>query len=124
MLCCATVASVMSNFAILWPVVRQASLCMGFSRKEYWSGLPCPPPGDLPKPGIKSESLMSPVLAGRFFTTSATWGAPWIIITASSLFASNFSLFKFFSHITVSPRFDHGVSQLRIHAVSLLRVSY
>ena len=46
---------------------------MGFSSQEYWSGLPCPPPRDLPDPGIKPASLTSPVLAGRFFTTSATW---------------------------------------------------
>ena len=44
---------------------------MGFSRQEYWSGLPCPSPGDLPNLGI--EPLMSPALAGRFFTTSVTW---------------------------------------------------
>ena len=44
----------------LWIVARQAPLSMGFSRQEYWSGLPCPPPGDLPEPGIKPESLMSP----------------------------------------------------------------
>ena len=47
----------------------------GTSRQEYWSGLPCPPPGDLPDPGIERVSLMSPALAGRFFTTSATWEA-------------------------------------------------
>ena len=44
---------------------------MGFSRQEYWSGLPRPP-GDLPDPGIEPASLMSPALAGGFFTTSAT----------------------------------------------------
>ena len=48
---------------------------MGFSRQEYWSGLPCPSPGDLPE-GIEPASLMSPDLAGKFFTTSATWEAP------------------------------------------------
>ena len=48
---------------------------MGFSRQEYWSGLPCPPPGALPDPGIELASLMSPALAGAFFTTSATWKA-------------------------------------------------
>ena len=42
---------------------------MGFSRQEYWSGLPRPLPGDLPDPGIKPESLMSPAMAGGFFTT-------------------------------------------------------
>ena len=60
-------------FATLWTVTHQAPLSMGF----YWSGLPCPPPGDLPDPGIKPTFLMSPsILAGWFFTTSATWEAP------------------------------------------------
>ena len=45
---------------------------MGFSRQEYWSGLPCPPPGDLPDPETEPESLTSPALAGGFFTTSTT----------------------------------------------------
>ena len=48
---------------------------MGFLRREYWSGLHVPPPGDLPDPGIKPSSLMSPALASRFLTTSATWEA-------------------------------------------------
>ena len=45
-------------------VAHQAHLSMGFSRQEYWSGLHCPPPGDLPDLGIKPTSLMSPVLTG------------------------------------------------------------
>ena len=49
---------------------------MGFSREEYWSALPCSPSGDLPDPGIEPESLVSPALGGRFFTTGATWEAP------------------------------------------------
>ena len=48
---------------------------MEFSRQEYWSGLPGPPPGDLPYPGIKPLSLRSPALAGGFFSISATWEA-------------------------------------------------
>ena len=52
--------------------VHQAFLSMGFSGQEYWSGLPCPPPRDLPDPGIKPTSLKAYALAGRFFTTSAT----------------------------------------------------
>ena len=48
---------------------------MGFSRQEYWSELPFPMMEDLPDPGIKPVSLMSPALAGGFFTTSATWEA-------------------------------------------------
>ena len=53
----------------------QASLSMGFSRKEYWSELSCPYPRDLPNPVMEPMSLASPALAGRFFTTSATWEA-------------------------------------------------
>ena len=56
-------------FATLWTVARQAPLSMGFSRQEYWSRLPCPPPGESSWP----RSLTSPALAGGFFTTSATW---------------------------------------------------
>ena len=48
---------------------------MGFSRQEYWSGLPFPTPGDLSNPGIEPTSLTSPALAGGFFTTSTTWEA-------------------------------------------------
>ena len=48
--------SVMANSATLWTVAHQAPYSMGFSRQEYWSGLPCPPPGDLPNPGIKPRS--------------------------------------------------------------------
>ena len=57
-----------------WAVAGQTPLSMGFSRQGYWSKLSCPPPWDLP-PGIEATSLMSPALAGRFFTTSATWEA-------------------------------------------------
>ena len=76
--CCA----VLSRFSRVWlfetwqTVALQTPLSMRFSRQEYWSGLPCPPPGDLPDPGIEPMSLMSPALAGGFFTTSATWEAP------------------------------------------------
>ena len=45
-----------------WTVACQASLSMGFSRQEYWSGLPCPPPGDLPNAGIEPTSLTFPAL--------------------------------------------------------------
>ena len=54
--------------ATVWIGTRQAPLSMGFSRQEYWSGLPFPPPWDLPYAGIKPASLAFPALAGRFFT--------------------------------------------------------
>ena len=72
-----SVASAMPNSATPWTVTYQALLSMGFSRQEYWSGLPCPPPGDLPNPGIRPISLMSPALAGGLFTASATWEGWW-----------------------------------------------
>ena len=56
-------------FLTPWTVAHQAPLFMGFPRQEYWKGLPFPPPGGLPNPGIKPASLVSPALAGRFFTT-------------------------------------------------------
>ena len=57
-------------FASLWTVAHQAPLSMGFSRQESWSGLPCPPPGDLPNPGFESVCLMALALPSRFFTTT------------------------------------------------------
>ena len=54
-------------------IAQQAALSMEFSRQEYWSELPCPPPEDIPEPVIESTSLVSPALAGGFFTTGATW---------------------------------------------------
>ena len=59
-------------FSTLWTVAHQAPLSMGFSRQEYYSELPFPPPGDLPDPRIKPVSLMSPALASGLFTTRAT----------------------------------------------------
>ena len=61
-----------SSFVTLWTVAHQAPLSMRFHRQEHWSGLPCPPPGDIPNPGIKPWSLMPSALGGWFFTTSAT----------------------------------------------------
>ena len=73
---CVCVFSCVQLFVMPGTVLRQASLSMEFSRQEYWSRLPCPPPGDLPNPGIEPQSLTSPALTGWFFTTSATWEAP------------------------------------------------
>jgi len=53
----------------LWTVAHQAPLSVEFPRQEYWSGLPFPPPGDLPDPGIEPTSPASPAWPGRFFIT-------------------------------------------------------
>ena len=70
--------AVLSHFSCVWfsatswTVAHQAPLSMEFPRQEHWSGSPFPTPGDLPNPGIEPESLTSPALADRFFTTSTT----------------------------------------------------
>ena len=78
MMCVLSRFSHVQLFATPWTVAHQAPLSMGFSRREYWSGLPFLPPGDLPDPGIQSASLTSPASAGRFFITGGTWEAPCI----------------------------------------------
>ena len=58
-------------FVTLWNVAHHTPLSMGFSKQGYWSGLSCPPPGDLPDPGMEPASLTL-ALAGGLFTTSDT----------------------------------------------------
>ena len=75
---CACVLSCFSRIqfcATLRTIAYQAALSMGFSRPEYWSGLPCSPPGDLPDPRIEPVSLMSPALASMF-SPLALLGSP------------------------------------------------
>ena len=73
LLCC---AQLLNNHvqlsAALWTIAHQAFLPRGFSRQEYWSGVPFPTTGDLPGSGIKPVSLVSSALAGGFFTTSSS----------------------------------------------------
>ena len=57
-------------FATPWTVARQAPLSIGFCRQEYWSGLPFPPPGDLPNPGTETEFPVSPALQASFIPRS------------------------------------------------------
>ena len=59
--------------ATLWAIAHQAPLSSGFSRQEYWIRLPCPLPEDLPNLGSEPTSFISPTLAVKFFTLSATW---------------------------------------------------
>ena len=81
-------------FETPWTVACQARLSKEFSRQEYWGVFPCPPPGDLPPPGIRPESLMSPALADGFFTTSSTWGA-------------SKRVFIFWASVPLCPPFHH-----------------
>ena len=68
-LCMPSCFSCVQFYETPWTVALQAPLSMGFSRQEYWNGLPCPTPGDLPNPRIELVFLMSPILASGFFTT-------------------------------------------------------
>ena len=68
-------------FVALWTIVHQAPLSMVFSKQEYWSGLLFTPPGDLPNTEIEPACPMSPALAGVFFTISATWEAPLLLVS-------------------------------------------
>jgi len=81
-------------FGTLWTGVHQAPLSLGFSMQEYWSGLPCPPPGDLLDSGIEPASLTSPALTSVFFTTSTTW--------------------KFYTPIVFSHQ-SHGIQRLLVN---------
>ena len=67
--CVLNLLSFLQLFATPWTIAHQALLCMGPPRQEYWSGLPFPPPRDLPDPGIVPASPVSPAFIGGFFTT-------------------------------------------------------
>ena len=74
-----------------WTVAQQAPLSMECSRQEYWSGLPFPAPGDLPEPGVKLSSLVSPALAGRFFTIAPP-GSPDLLYGYFLTFLKTFNI--------------------------------
>ena len=76
MLCYAKPLQSCPTLCDLWTVACQCPFSMGILQAEYWSGLPCHPPWDLPDPGVKLMSVLSPELAGGFFTTSVTWEVP------------------------------------------------
>ena len=102
-LCVLSPLSCVRLFAIPWAVTCQAPLSKGFSRQEYWSGLPCPPPGSHPNIGIKPASLASPALAGRFFTTEPP-GKPYFLVSGFINFAGR----------TGSLSFSHCFGAVRI----------
>ena len=78
--CMCTVHAQVCDFVTPWTLAHQAPLSMVFSRQEYWSGLPCPSPGDLPNPGIKPTSLASPGIGRQILYHCTTWEASQFII--------------------------------------------
>ena len=114
-------------FVTPWSVAHQALLSTRFSRQEYWSELPCHPPGDLPDPGIESTSLMSFALAGRFFTTSGIRKVPYtylyfsiISLSLSIDLSSHQSLHLFFLvSCYVSPQYKLACRKVRSFLILL-----
>ena len=78
--------SCVSLFVTPQTISHQAPVSMGFSKQEYWSGLPFSTPGDLPDPRIKPESLAPPAFAGRFFTTVSPGKPSWYTIQSQYIF--------------------------------------
>ena len=74
--CCCCVVMKSCLFATPWTIAHQAPLSMGFPRQEYWNGLPFPPPGHFPNPGIELMIPVSPALAGGFLFTTEPPGKP------------------------------------------------
>ena len=94
-------------FVTLWTVAHQDPLSMGFSRQEYWSGLPCPSSGDLPDPGIEPASLMSPALQADSLSTELPGKADlwmWKVNIASTVISlwmeSNSDGLRNYDHMT------------------------
>ena len=86
---CAKLLQSCLTLMIPWTVAHQVPLSMGFSRQEYWNGMPFIPPGELPNLGIEPASLMSPALTDGFFTTSTIRKAQrsfYLIAVALSMF--------------------------------------
>ena len=98
---CAQSLSHVRLFETPWTVAHQAPLSIGFSRPEYWNGLPFPPPGILPGSGMELESPVSPALAGRFFPTEPA-GKPVLCHSTSQM------LYNFLTPC-MSPLLDHNL---------------
>ena len=99
---------------ILWTVACQVPLSMGFSRQEYWSGLPFPSLADLPDPGIEPTSLMSPALAGGFFITSAILNIQVISICLEKEMANHSSILAWRISWIQEPAGLHSIGLQRV----------
>ena len=107
-------------FAAPWTVAHQAPLSMGFSRQEYWNGLPCPPPGDLPDPGIKPTSSVSPTFQADSLPLSH-WGSS---IDTLLLLLSRFSHVWLCDPIDGSPRGSPVPGILQARTLEWVAISF
>ena len=108
-------ACMLSHFSPVWlfGTPWTIALSVGFSRQEYWTVLPCPPPGDLPDPGIESSSPASPVLAGEFYTTSTTWEARPVRVDSKDLEGPCCACLMLFGCWIIGPRVGATVGEGR-----------
>ena len=92
------VTSVISDSLQPYGLAHQVPLSMGFSRQKYWSGLPCPPPGDLPNPWIKPTSLISPALHANSLPTEPPWkpllALPLLMLHSAEVYCFDLKHFK------------------------------
>ena len=131
MLCCASLRSSVRLFGTPWTVACQAPLSMGFSRQEYWSGFPCPPPGDLLNPGIKprSPALQVNSLPLKLFLTYMSFekthlGNDFIKNYLSTpQKKSVYTLLAFFDSFLLSPKMTIHCSLKHIHTTRISRIS-
>ena len=121
---CVQLLSCVRFFMTPWTVALQAPLSMGFPRQEYWSGLPFPPSGDLPDPGIKPASLVSHCIDTRILYYCTTWEAPLCSISSvqfSSVAQSCLTLCDPMDCSTPGCPVHHQLlelAQIRVHQVS------
>ena len=113
--------SAVSDSGGLGTVAWLAPLSMEFFRQEYWSGVPFPTPGDFPDLGIEPESFPSPALTGRFFTTSATWEAPY---THICVYILSVYIYIYFPFLINSGRKLEEISKLLILCHNIKIKSY
>ena len=99
---------VLSCFSHLQLLAYQATVSMGFFRQEYCCGLPCPPPGDLPDPGIEPESPVSPAMADGFFMPEP-WGFP------LQIWGSEKSFVSLLLNLTYLDKLSANFSPLQFH---------
>ena len=121
-------------FETPWTATYQTPLSVEFSRPEYWSGLPCTPPGDLPDPGIEPVSSESPALSGSFFlfvcfgvcfffTTSDTWEAPISSLSESLSLLYNLVPISCLAQVPISEHFPWLRSQ-RVSVFTTQKAAY
>ena len=124
--CSCSVPVMFDSFTTPGTAAQRAPLSTGFSRQEYWNGLPCPPPGNLPNPRIQPASLRPPALAGRFSATSTAWEVHPHSILYNCVWTGNTWLNRPILGLNPGEKWNRSVNLLHVKgnpAVQILRQS-